>query len=90
MNLLKLKKLGFRPDLSRLLLKPALASVLMGAAAHFAYVLLSGIPLPLFQSFRGLVPTGIYILLSALLYAALAQWLGIIKVKDVLKRIRRR
>ncbi len=90
MNLLKLKKLGFQPDLSRLLLKPVLASVLMGVAAHFAYVLLSGIPLPLFQSFRGLVPTGISILLSALLYAALAQWLGIIKVKDVLKRIRRR
>ena len=89
LNLLKLKRLGFKPDVIALFLKPALAAAVMGAVARFSFVMLSKIPLSVFSAFRGLVPTGISMLLAAAVYAGLAQWMGIMDMKDVLRRFKR-
>ena len=79
LNLLSLRRLGFRFNFTRLLIKPLLASSLMGILAFVSYRLLSAIPHGLFGLHHHLIPTALSILLSSAFYFLLARRLGILE-----------
>ena len=78
LNLLSLRRMGFRFSLTRLLIKPLLASALMGIGAFVSYHALSMIPHPLFALHYHLLPAAASMLFAAVFYFILARRLGIL------------
>ena len=89
MNLATLRRLGFKADWQKIIIKPFLASLAMGAAVFLAYQLMQLlISEHIFDMWHSLIPTALSMLIAIAVYLPLAHKMGIINVLNLKANLR--